>query len=291
MPPAATSVISLTGDAADQYKTKAATYDSYRHPKCGWETIVEKLQGVSDKSVLDLGCGTGSFFDKLIALSPAAVDACDPSQEMIDVAADRQCVKDASPPVKVWCGGTENVADDTYEFVTCFQVLQNLSDDAEKAASIRVDFLKEIKRVMAPGGKAVITTRFRPPASEGGRISDMYWYGDSAVVPKSVEFMQNMVPADPVAEAQEAGFVDCVLFNSPDTMIREDAYLRGELVGEAAFRSGDSFFARIEQSGELPALLANIDKLKGEGKLDEYITERNKLRGEYGHVGVLCVTK
>lgn len=251
---------------------------------------MKNMLGVQGKKLLDFGCGTGSFFDKLNSRSPSKIDAFDPCQEMVDLAKERTVAKGGNIPFNVWCGFTDKVPTNQYDYVTCFQVLQNVSDDCSKAADARMKCLMEIKRILKPGGKAIITTRFRPPVSEGGRYSDMYWYADPEIVPKSVSFMEDMVPADPVAEAFQAGFTSVELKNSKDTVIRSNAYLHGELVNNEAFRSGDSFFARVSQMGELSAMTENIKRLQAKGELENYIQKRNQLRGSYGHIAVLVVS-
>jgi hypothetical protein len=81
--------------------------------------------------------------------------------------------------------------------------------------------------------------RYRPI---DGSYGDMYWYADKEIVPKSVQYMECMVPQDPAAECTAAGFVDCTVTNSPDTMIQTEAFFNGSLVKDAAFRAADSFF-------------------------------------------------
>ena len=51
-------------------------------------------------------------------------------------------------------------------------------------------------------------------------------------------------------------------------MIQTEAFFNGSLVKDAAFRAADSFFSRVDKMDELPLLLANIERLTAEGKLE-----------------------
>lgn len=277
----------------EQYDKKAAAYDTYRWNAPGGASIDKELEGVEGMKVLDLGCGTGSFFDSILSKKPKSLDACDPSQGMIDKAQER--INDAVAEErwrgvvpKCWAGFTDHVQDNTYDCITCLQVLQNLVDDPSKAQAARIGFMEEIKRMLKPGGRAILTTRYRPPE---GSYTTMYWYADKEVVPEAVAHMEAMVPARPDLEMATAGFEDTSATNAPgDTMIQTAAYMNGALVKDPAFRAADSFFSRVSEP-EMKILLDNIEKLKADGKLDDYINERNALRGSLGHVSVVVGRK
>jgi SAM-dependent methyltransferase len=255
------------------------------------------LTGCGGKRVLDLGCGTGAFLEKAFALGPANLDACDPCAEMVEVARKRaealvsSSTSDGtgSTAVNIWVGDTSEIADGSYDYVVCFQVLQNLTNQGEAAAAARVGLWREIRRILAPdGGVAILTTRYRPP---NGSYSDMYWYADPEIVPRSVAYMECMVPSHPETDCELAeGFKQCEVFNSLDTMIKSDAYVEGALIHKAAFRSADSFFARVERMGEMDQLLSSIAEKQSSGTLDEYVTSRDQARGTRGHVAVIRAT-
>ena len=285
-----------------QYDEKAAMYDSFRFDAPGWGVLSPILDEIKGKRVLDMGCGTGAFLEKLIDKEPSTLDGSDTSEKMIVKAQERvDKIKAAGGSLvpKVWAGDTSKVADGAYDVVICLQVLQNLTDVVEECVDLRVGFCKEINRILAPGGLAVITTRYRKqpgtdPICEGPDAStygDLYWYADKTVVPKAVNYMEFAVPADPVGELTAAGFTDCAYHNSPDTVTRSDAYPVGANVLNPAFRAGDSFFSRVVACDELPALEAHITSLQESGKLDEYIATRREHAGALGQVGCLVGRK
>merc|ERR1711966_134251 len=119
-----------------------------------------------------------------------------------------------------------------YDLIFCGQVIQNLTSDPQEAPAARARFFAEIMRLLRPGGRIVLTTRLVP---DGGRWSDLYWYADPDVVPEAVANMEAMVPEKPVAELEQAGFVQVSQQASADgdTMIRNDAYKNAAHVGNA----------------------------------------------------------
>merc|ERR1740139_1491599 len=113
---------------------------------------------------------------------------------------DKLKVSGARRVAEVHAKGTDAIPDAHYDVVVSLQVLQNICDEPTEAYEARQAFLKEILRVLKPGGLAVVSTRSRKGAgdSTGSSYGDMYWYADETVVPKAVQFMEHVVPAEPV---------------------------------------------------------------------------------------------
>merc|ERR1712091_99417 len=117
-------------------------------------------------------------------------------------------------------------------------------------------------RVLKPGGLCAITTRYRiQNGSEKSTYGDLYWYADKPVVPKAVRFMELAVPQDPMGEMIAAGYKDCILINSPDLVIKSEAFndFTQNMIKNAAFRAADSFFSRLDNQ-ELAALEAHVQQ-------------------------------
>lgn len=289
-----TSTTSLRGSTSglvDAYTAKASSYDEFRASSPGWDDAVRKH--ISHKpplsfSILDLGCGSGAFLPKLLASQPFHLECIDRNQAMINIALTRASELSKLSPfttVNIRVGDVVELQDDTFDIVFCAQVLQNLTPNPFKAAEARVSFMKQMYRILKPGGKAIIMTR-AVKSGLNGRYSDLYWYADPLVVPAAVEKMELMVPRDPISELSQAGFISSELLSSGDTVIRRDAYLSPVNLKNAAFRSADSFFQHVS-TPEMKSLFMHIDELQGSGRLDEYVHTRDTLRGGEGHVVTL----
>lgn len=96
--------------------------------------------------VLEPGCGEGRGLD-LLAFKAKSYTAIDKIGEVIDDLKTRHKTvhfkKMNFPPFL-------GIADNSFDVVISFQVIEHIEDDK--------NFLKEIHRVLRPGGKAVITT-------------------------------------------------------------------------------------------------------------------------------------
>ena len=166
-------------------------------------------------------------------------------------------------------------------------MLQNVSDgDAEIAESVRKKVLLEIRRVLVPGGKLVLTTRAVP---EVGRYSDLYWYADPNFAPKGVATMEKLVPNKPENELRLCDFQNIKKVYSIDKVIKTESYFNPNLVATKAFQSADSFFSRVPES-EMLALVDHLEKMNDDEK-DAYMKERDKLRNGQGHVVIMYAEK
>ncbi len=102
----------------------------------------EYVQG----DVLEVGCGEGRGFDLLLprARSFTAVDKIGPVIERLQKTYPQaRLVSMNIPPLT-------GLADNTYDVVVSFQVIEHIENDSL--------FLKEIYRVLKPGGTALLTT-------------------------------------------------------------------------------------------------------------------------------------
>ncbi len=96
--------------------------------------------------LLEIGCGEGRGVDLLSPLCDSYV-AIDKIQEVIDTLSAQY------PQVTFLQGNIppmSDLKDEQYDVVVSFQVIEHIKDDRA--------YLEEIKRVLRPGGKAIITT-------------------------------------------------------------------------------------------------------------------------------------
>lgn len=104
------------------------------------------LEFVADKSVLDVGCGTG-YGCKLLSSRANKVTGVDQSSEAIDY-----CKKHYAGANIEYCvmdGNTLSLAT-RFDVVVCYQVIEHMRD-------VQI-FLEQLKSVTAPGGLILITT-------------------------------------------------------------------------------------------------------------------------------------
>lgn len=96
--------------------------------------------------VLEVGCGDGRGIDVISNLCESYT-GIDKNGLVLDKLkkkfTDSRFIKQDIPPLK-------DIASDRYSIVLSFQVIEHIRDD--------VQFLKELKRVIMPGGKVFITT-------------------------------------------------------------------------------------------------------------------------------------
>ena len=96
--------------------------------------------------VLEIGCGEGRGIE-LLAPMAKSYTAIDKIQEVIDVLSERhpnvRFIQSTIPPIS-------NLQDNSYDVIVSFQVIEHIKKDRA--------YLKEIHRLLKPGGKAIITT-------------------------------------------------------------------------------------------------------------------------------------
>ncbi len=101
----------------------------------------------AEKDILDLGCHTG-YGTRIIRASGARVTGVDVSPAAIDIA--RQKYSSAGIEFLRLDGRSLPFADCSFDIVTSFKVIEHLTDHRQ--------FFAEIRRVLRPGGRIILTT-------------------------------------------------------------------------------------------------------------------------------------
>jgi len=293
---------SRSATSSCEYNQKGALYDQFRTPFPGWETMEPRLDEINmaGKKMLDSGCGTGAFFEPMLGKGLSELHAYDPSESMISEALNKvakfpSCDRSKMKLSVAW--SSSHYPDNYFDVVTSLQVVQNLvPEDPRESSEARAGYLREMFRVLKPGGVAMVATRYRlqgeRSSSSTSSYGDMYWYSDETITPRAVSFMEHAVPQDPVSELEDVGFIDCELKNSPKTILMQDAYddVTQNLVSNPSFQAGDSFFSRLD-ADEKKALETHIQGLIDRNEFAAYKEKRDKLRGDKGQIGVCFATK
>ncbi len=140
----------------------------YLHPSKRWEYpwALDRAALAPSSTVLDAGCGA-SVFPWYLARHGYRVTACDTKLQSHEIAGARK-------PARIRADITDlPAASQTYDAVFCISVIEHLPREQMSRA------LTEMRRVLTPGGKLLLTTDYYRDAGE--RI----WYvgpGDSFAV-------------------------------------------------------------------------------------------------------------
>ncbi len=104
------------GQAAEYDQRSTAYYSRYGKISC--RDIAGQLEGVSYRSLLDVGCGTGFLIDLLAGRRPARYCGVDLSGEMIRVAEGKNI-----PGAQFVTGSADRLPypDESFDIVTCSQ--------------------------------------------------------------------------------------------------------------------------------------------------------------------------
>lgn len=142
---------------ADMFDNISGTYDFLNHfLSLGIDIIWRKkairaLKASQPKYLLDVATGTGDFaLESLKSLRPTKIVGVDISQGMLDVAREKITKKGLDAQFEVQLADSENLpfANDTFDAVTVAFGVRNF-ENLKKG-------LSDMRRVLKPGGKAVI---------------------------------------------------------------------------------------------------------------------------------------
>lgn len=112
-----------------------------------WDLDDANFAPLAGKSALDVGCGAGLLAEPLARLG-ATVTAIDAAEESIAVARDHAARRGLA--IDYRSGGVEAAANETFDLVTCMEVIEHVADAQAFACALAT--------AVAPGGVLVMST-------------------------------------------------------------------------------------------------------------------------------------
>ena len=161
------------------------------------------------------------------------------------------------------------------------QVLHHLEDDPERGYPAHRQTVRELARVLRPGGVLTINT------CSQAQMRDAFWATSLIPEARRAAMARRIMPLDDVATAMaEAGLEVRGRFVPVDALMQGRDYLdpRGPLRPE--WRAGDSIWALLDPA-ELAAIEAQLRELDRRGALERYVAEHDARRPLIGQVTIL----
>ncbi|MCY4467169.1 MAG: methyltransferase domain-containing protein [Thiotrichales bacterium] len=273
--------------AYENYSAVSADYDRTRVP-VGVEIILGCLASggrpLASLRLLDAGCGTGSYSAALRRYVDA-IDAVDLNPSMLEVARAK-LNRTPGCPVALHEAGIDALPfeDTSFDAVMVNQVLHHLPDSRQDGWPLLRRVLRELTRVLRPGGVAVINTCSHEQIRRG------WWY--AALVPDAVDAMcrRHLDTGELTALLPEAGLAVRGRFVPSDAVMQGDAYFNGRGPLDPAWRRGDSLWSVVSES-ELDGALDRIRALDEAGTLDAFVAEHDRARPSIGQFGFHCAVR
>lgn len=161
---------------ADMFNNISKTYDFLNHfLSLGIDVIwrkkaINELKSVKPKLILDVATGTGDFaFEALSTLKPEKIIGVDISQGMLNIAQQKIEKRGKAKQFEVKLGDSEKLPfeNDIFDAVTVAYGVRNF-EDLEKG-------LKDMQRVLKPGGKAVVLEFSKPKVFPVKQLYNFYF--------------------------------------------------------------------------------------------------------------------
>jgi ubiquinone/menaquinone biosynthesis C-methylase UbiE len=267
------------------YDRVAASYDLSRRP-VGTEVIAGLLtlagRPLGEVSLLDAGCGSGLYAEALIG-QVGRLAAIDFSEGML---ARARAKLEPTGKASLLRASILDLpfADDSLDAVMFNQVLHHLEPGDDPDYGGHTKALGEARRVLRPGGVAVINICSHEQLRQG------FWYYD--LIPRALEAtLARCVPVARLREILETvglAFAERVV--PLDAVMQGGAYFdpRGPL--DAAWRAGDSIWA-LAPEDELGDAIARVQALDARGALESYLAERDARRPHCGQFTFMAAVK
>ncbi|MCP4450315.1 MAG: 2-aminoethylphosphonate--pyruvate transaminase [Planctomycetes bacterium] len=274
----------------EDYDSTSGNYDNTRVP-IGVPIILDYLAStptaLSEQTVLDAGCGTGSCLSELRG-HVGSLYGRELNAGMQQVAKERFA---DDPAVQIEQGSITELpfADETFDGIVCNQVLHHLdpgeSDgaDSEGFPNVR-SFFREAFRVLRPHGVLVINT------SSHQQHRDGFWW--AALIPAAID---RMVPRFPSIDRfknifKQTGFIGFATAVPLEEVLQGKQYLDSAGPLSAAWRAGDSSWSLATEE-ELALATTNVTSMLDDGSMDAFMEERELLRAKIGQTTFLVARK
>jgi len=265
----------------ESYDQRAAHFDRTRGPT-GVEIIVGCLaqarMPLSKMTLLDAGCGTGNYSRALLDYV-ARIEAVDLSAGMLEVARGKLGEPDLSARMAFHQASIEALPlpDGAVDGVMVNQVLHHLPDDPAAGWPAHRRVLRELARVLRPGGVCVINSCSHAQIEQG------FWPYHLIPAARAMMLRRLMPLADLEAALVEFGVAARGRFVPVDAVLQGADYFDPQGPLGAEWRAGDSIWALVSEA-ELAAMGHTLDDLDREGGLAAYLAEHDAMRPHIGQV-------
>ena len=266
----------------EQYDEVAAFYDDTRRP-VGTDIIRDVIHARvgADTRLLDAGCGTGAYAE---ALAPhmSVVNAVDLSWGMLSRARLR-------PTLAKACFTRAGLldlpfADGTFDAVMINQVLHHLETGDDPSYAMHGSALAELGRVLRPGGVLVANL------CDHDQLRDGFWpYG---LAPRALTaVLSRCCPVSTVETMLRAlGMRDIERHVPLDGMLQGEYFRDPRGPFDPNWRRADSFWS-LTSPAELEAVLAELRALDDDGRLEDFVGERDRKRHAVGQATFIAATR
>lgn len=154
----------------------ARKYDFLNHflsmgiDKLWRKKAVKLLKSIQPKQLLDIATGTGDFALACLKLNPDKITGIDISTEMLAVGREKIAKKNLQDKIELFEGDSEDIQfdDNSFDAITVAFGVRNF-ENLEKG-------LKEMNRVVRPGGKVVILEFSKPKKFPVKQLYNFYFF-------------------------------------------------------------------------------------------------------------------
>ncbi len=272
----------------ETYDRRAGDYDRTRGP-VGSEIIIGCLaQGavpLPAMTVLDAGCGTGNYTQALLGVV-GRIEAVDLSAGMLAVARAKLADALAAGRAALHEAAIDALplGDATVDGVMVNQVLHHLPDDGAAGWPAHRRVLRELARVLRPGGVIVLNSCGHHQIEHG------FW--PYHLIPAArAAVLRRLMPLAALEDAlREVGIAPHGRFVPVDAVLQGADHLdpRGPL--RAEWRAGNSIWALVDEQ-RLAAVGHRLRALEADGALAGYVAHHDAPRPQIGQTTFLYGSK
>lgn len=279
----------LDGTEYCPYTETSQTYDQ-RRTNPGLNVVLGSMLlspwPLEEQTVLDVGCGTGSWLEQLLGKVGAA-RGIEYNEGMLARASERLQKR---PNVEVQQGAAQQLPfqSESFHAVTMNQVIHHFNGGENYSEA--TEAFSEVYRVLKPGGVFVLNT------SSPEQQRDGFWW--LSLFPDNSERMMKRFP--PIKSIQQSlaaiGFQGCphtggTVVPLGHTLMHPSRYLdRGfDLAFDKDYRNCDSSWEMPPE--ELEAGLQTLRSKIQDGSVHEWLQSREDLRMQTGQYTLLIVRK
>lgn len=272
----------------ENYTRVSELYDETRQA-LGEEIILGFLangpRALSEMVLLDAGCGTGNYARAMVS-HIARIEAVDLNAGMLNKARRKLSAEAAHGRIVFHQAPINDLplADESVDAVMVNQVLHHLDDDASADWPAIRGVVRELSRVLRPGGALMINICSQEQMTNG------WWY--LPLIPEAAEKMRRRhIPIELLQALMiEYGLYHEGCFVPVDGVMQGRHYFDGRGPLDERWRAGDSVWAMV-QDHELEIVKAKIRALDDAGALQDFVRENDARRRHIGQFTFVCARK